>query len=161
MTSTTVGSVTPGGALYADTSALVKRYVVETGTPDATAAMAAAALVASSIVAYAELRLAFARVLRDSRVDAAGHTALVQRLDEDWAHFLVLAADNACVREAGRLVDRHAHYALRGFDALHLASGLRLAGGSPPAVSFACWGRRLWRAARDEGFTMLPREEPA
>jgi hypothetical protein len=139
----------------------VKRYVVEPGTPDAIAAIATATLTASSIVAYAELRSAFARALRDSRVDAAGHTALVRRLDEDWAHLLVLAADDVCVREAGRLVDRHAPHALRGFDALHLASGLRLAGGSPSAVGFACWDRRLWRAARDEGFIMMPRAEPA
>ena len=46
-------------------------------------------------------------------------------------------------------------------DALHLASALRLADGDPASMTFACWDLRLWRAARDDGFTMLPPTEPA
>ena len=62
--------------------------------------------------------------------------------------------------EAGRLIDHHAAHALRAFDAIHLASALRLADDHPPAVTFACWDVRLWRAAHDEGFALLPRTEP-
>src|SRR5204863_8940537 len=95
-----------------------------------------------------------------ARIDAAALATLLVLLDTDWPSYLVLAADDACVRAAGRLIDHHAGHALRGFDAIHLASAHRLASGAPSGVSFACWDLRLWRAARDDGFTMLPAAEP-
>jgi predicted nucleic acid-binding protein len=146
--------------LYLDTSALVKRYVVELDSATVIASIASAPVTATSAIAYAEARAAFARALRTARVDNAGHAALVARLDADWPGYVVLPADDARIREAGQLVDRHTGHALRGFDAIHLSCAIRLAGGDPSSVTFACWDLRLWRAARDEGFTMLPSTEP-
>jgi hypothetical protein len=147
--------------LYLDSSALVKRYVTEAGTAVVAAAIAATLIRATSIVAYAELRAAFTRALHAARLDRGGHASVIARLDADWPNFLILAADDSCVRDAGRLIDTHASHRLRGFDAMHLAAAHRLAAGNPAAVSFACWDVRLWRAARDDGFTMIPRAEPA
>lgn len=147
-------------SLYADSSALVKGYLVEAGSQAVIAAIAAASSTATNAVAYAEMRAAFARALREGRIDSARHAAIVQFLDVDWAQYLTLTADEARMREAGRLVDRHTRHALRGFDAIHLASALLLAAGQPASVTFACWDLRLWRAARDEGFAMLPTAQP-
>lgn len=146
--------------LYLDTSALVKRYLAEAGTPEVVAAMAAAPVLATSVVTYAEMRAAFARALRAARIGVSEHAARVDLLDTHWPYYVTLAAEEPCMREAGRLIDRHARHALRGFDAIHLASALRLASGDPRATTFACWDQRLWRAARDEGFGMLPATEP-
>jgi len=146
--------------LYLDTSALVKRYVREPGSTVVVAAMTANSIRATNVVAYAELRATFARALRAGRIDAAGLATLLVLLDSHWPNCLVLAADDTCLRTAGRLVDHHAGHALRSFDAIHLASAHRLASGTPAAVTFACWDLRLWRAARDDGFTMIPAAEP-
>jgi hypothetical protein len=148
-------------SLYHDASGLVKGYHQEAGTTEVVAATASAASVATSIVAYAEVRAAFARALREGRVDAAGHAANARPLDADWAQYVVVAADAALVRDASRLIDQHPRHALRAFDAIHLASALVLAAGRPASVTFACWDQRLWRAARDEGLTLLPAAEPA
>lgn len=147
-------------ALYLDTSALAKRYLAETGTSELVAAVGGSSYVATSALAYAEMRAAFARALREGRIRPAEHVRLVSLLDAHWPHYFVLAASEQCVREAGRLVDRYAHHALRGFDAIHLASALQLANGHPPAMVFGCWDVRLWRAAREEQFVMLPQAEP-
>jgi len=146
--------------LYLDSSALAKRYLTEPVTADVTAAMAAEAIVSTSAVGYAELRGAFARALRESRLNPAAHAAVVALLDSHWSRYLVIAADDARMREAGRLIDHHSAHALRAFDAIHLASALRLADGNPASVTFACWDLRLWRAARDEGVALLPASEP-
>ena len=147
-------------ALYLDASALVKRYLAETGTSIVAAAVAGSTYVATSAVAFAEMRAAFSRALREGRISTAEHVRLVSLLDAHWPHYFVLAASDACLREAGRLVDRYTHHALRCFDAIHLASALQLANGHPPAVTFGCWDVRLWRAAREEQFVMLPQSEP-
>ena len=82
-------------------------------------------------------------------------------LDEHWQRYLRLTVDNQLALDAGRLVGAHARYAVRGFDAVHLASAHRLAAGQPAAVSFACWDIQLWRAARADGFRMVPSREPS
>jgi hypothetical protein len=146
--------------LYLDSSGLVKRYLAEAGTPAVVAAMSADGLAATSIVAYAELRATFGRALRAGRIDASAHSSLTRLLDQHWPRYVVIQTDDALVRTTGKLVDHHMAHALRGFDALHLASALRLADGDPAAVTFCCWDLRLWRAARDEGFVVLPSAEP-
>jgi predicted nucleic acid-binding protein len=146
--------------LYLDASGLVKAYLAETGSPEVAAAAAVATAVATNIVGYAETRGALARALREGRIDAARHAATVILFDADWPAFAVVEADGTLVRDAARLIDRHVAHALRAFDAIHLASALLFAGGQPATVTFACWDLRLWRAARDEGFVMLPATEP-
>jgi uncharacterized protein len=146
--------------LYLDTSALIKGYLAEAESADVAAATAAATSVATSSVAYAELRAAFARARREARLDEPSHSVVVGLLDAHWSRYAVVAVDDARLREAGELADRHPLHALRALDAIHLASALRLALGKPQAITFGCWDRRLWRAARDEGFTMLPPAQP-
>lgn len=53
-------------------------------------------------------------------------------------------------RAAGRLAEWHA---LRGYDAVHLATALTLAS---ERLIFATWDRGLARAAGDEGLGVVP-----
>lgn len=146
--------------LYLDTSALAKRYVAERGSRTVRAAMAAALIPATSAVAYAEMQAALARAHRDGRMDAAAYALATTLSSSHWSRYLRLAVDDALALEAGRLVVAHTRFALRGFDAIHLASAHRLASGRPANVAFACWDVRLWRAARHDGFGMVPAREP-
>ncbi|MFI5177153.1 MAG: type II toxin-antitoxin system VapC family toxin [Vicinamibacterales bacterium] len=105
--------------LYLDTSSLVKLYVAETGSDAVRALLDRATVVATSSVAYAEARAAFARLRRDRRLSAAAHADLKRHLDADWPAYLTIDAGDALCRSAGELTEQ---YRLRGFDSIHLAS---------------------------------------
>jgi predicted nucleic acid-binding protein len=133
--------------LYLDTSSLVKLYVQEIGSEDVRNLVAQAAVVSTSIVAYPETRAALAR-LRRSRDLTAGKFAAVKRNFEDqWPAFLALEVTAAVSREAGEFAER---YALRGFDALHLASFAEVARRAGPSDTlFSSFDDPLNKAARD------------
>lgn len=71
-------------------------------------------------------------------------------LRDDWSE---IAPASAVRGTAKRLLRLHP---LRAADALQLASALALADGEPGAVSFVSLDDRLRRAARLEGFVLLP-----
>jgi predicted nucleic acid-binding protein len=61
----------------------------------------------------------------------------------------LLAVDHELVRDAGELAEQ---YALRGYDAVHLAAGLAIAG----PVTFVTWDGDLAGAAADCGVAVAP-----
>jgi len=132
--------------LYLDTSALVKLYIDEPGREAVVSHVDEASGVATTRIAYAEARAAFARKRRESGLDARTVRRVVAHLDGDWASYSIVDVGDAIVRRAGALAERHA---LRAYDAVHLASAVDLhrAGAD---VWFACFDERLRRAARRE-----------
>lgn len=134
--------------LYLDTSSLIKLYVEESGSRDIESLVAGASLVCTSVVAYPEARSALARLCREGNLTAEEHALCKANLAEDWPDYLALAVTPEVWRAAGDLAEKHA---LRGFDSLHLASFLHLAGedlGEP--VLFSSFDGRLSGAARAE-----------
>jgi predicted nucleic acid-binding protein len=132
--------------LYLDTSALVKLYVDEPGRDPVVAQVERAGAVATARVTYAEARAAFARKQREGGFDRRALRLVVERLDAEWAAFTVVDVSEPVIRGAGALAERHA---LRGYDAVQLAAALVLARHGSE-VAFACFDRRLRRAARRE-----------
>lgn len=109
--------------LYLDTSALVKLYVLEPHTEAVKAAVAGADAVAIAVVGYPEARAALARRHREGLLDGSGHENVKTALEGDWQTFMRLEVTLGMVSLAGGLAE---HYALRGFDAVHLAAALML-----------------------------------
>ena len=107
--------------LYLDTSALVKLYAEEAGTETVEQAVDEAEAVTTSAIAYAEARAALARKRRENVFSPEQHREAVEALDEDWEALIKSEVTEDVVREAGDLAEEHA---LRGFDAIHLASAL-------------------------------------
>lgn len=132
--------------LYLDTSSLVKLYVDEIGSRDVREAVAEAAVVATSIVAYSETRAALARLRRSGDLTSARFSAAKREFEAQWPAFLTLDVTAPVSREAGELAER---YALRGFDALHLASFAEIArrAGSDE-TRFSSFDDRLNNASR-------------
>jgi uncharacterized protein len=131
--------------LYLDTSSLVKLYVDEDGSGAVRELLDAAAVVATSAVAYAETRATLARLRREKRLTAAAHTSAKRDLDADWPSYLSIDATDALARAAGDLAERHR---LRGFDGLHLASFQQVLERAPEGdVQFSSFDDRLNRAA--------------
>lgn len=98
----------------------------------------------TSVIAYAECRAAVAAAARTRRLKASDARKAVAALDEVWPAIDRLVVSEDIVHRAGELAERRA---LRGFDAIHLASALAQA---PDAV-LACWDQHLSQAARAEG----------
>jgi predicted nucleic acid-binding protein len=139
---------------YLDTSALVKLYVAEEGSRALRAHAAKAEALATSVVAYAEARAAFARLLRSGGTDSRQHARRLRRLNLDWDDYLRIELTPELARAAGDVAELHG---LRGFDSIHLASGLWLKERSASALSFAAYDRRLHAAAAQAGMTIYPR----
>jgi predicted nucleic acid-binding protein len=134
--------------LYLDTSSLIKLYIEENGSSEVERLVNEASLVCTSVVAYAEARSALARLCREGGLTAEEHALAKADLDDDWIHYLALEVTSAVWRAAGDLAEKHA---LRGFDSLHLASFLYLAGaGLGEPVRFSSFDDRLNGAARTE-----------
>jgi len=104
---------------------------------------------ASSILSYPEGRAALAAARRGERLGADGHSRAREELESLQSELLLVGVDGPLARHAGQLADE---FALRGYDAVHLASALAL--GS--ATTLISWDRDLKRAAMQSGCAVAP-----
>ena len=137
--------------LYLDSSALVKLYVREDRSADVMHWRDAAEAVATS-VAYAEARAAFARLVREGHSKSTLHTKRLAKFNQDWEDYLRVELSPALTRQAGDLAEI---YALRGFDAIHLASAFWLKELGAGSTHFAAFDQRLTEAAVRAGLDVI------
>lgn len=138
--------------LYLDTSSLVKLYVWEKETPATKRLVEATEVIATSRLAYVEARAAFARKRRERGVGRKDYQNIRQNFDTDWESYFVIDISEALVKMAGQLAEKHA---LRGYDAIHLASAVTLRREGDQPVAFSCYDGRLSLAARREGLKII------
>lgn len=132
--------------LYLDTSSMVKLYVDEPGSTEVRRLVDEAEIVTASVVAYPEARAALARRRRERSLTVAAHRRAKAAFEADWPHVLALDVSGPLAKSAGDLAELHR---LRGFDALHLASFLRIVREfAGDKVQFSSGDRLLNRAAR-------------
>lgn len=131
--------------LYCDTSALVKLYVDEIYSDVVRLQVDRADAVATSRIAWAEFHAAVARRAREESADAPRVETAKRALADDWPSYLKIAVDQNIVEKAGEFADA---FALRGYDAVHLATADHLMTQSEELVMFACFDIRLNRAAK-------------
>jgi uncharacterized protein len=136
--------------LYFDSSALVKLLVEETGSDLAAELWDGCDAAVSSRLAYPEVRAALAAAGRNHDLDPAGQTAAEDAWEEYWSATRPVELTRAVEQSAGQLAARHA---LRGADAVHLASALAV---SQPGLILAAWDRRLRDGAEAAGLAVTP-----
>lgn len=145
---------------YFDSSVIVKLYVQEAGSADAAAYFNASELIASHEIAFVEVRAALSGACRGGRLDEAAHTRSVGHFSQDWMDCVSeVSTDRNLLMRAAELAEG---LALRGYDAVHLASAERMRT-ALPEIHFASFDRTLNRAARLLGFPIpgfVPQPQP-
>ena len=110
---------------FCDTSALVKRYVTETGSMWLTATIDPKAnnYVFIVRITYVEIISAISRKERVGDISIVDAAAAKKQFEIDYLGTLIkVEANEALILEAGRLAEKHA---LRGYDAVQLAAALQ------------------------------------
>ena len=108
-----------------------------------------AARIVSSRIAYAEGSAALALARRSGRLPR-GYQNARRSFDDVYDELVAVDVSDDLVQHAGDLAERHA---LRGNDAVHLASALVAAADDAVLVT---WGEDLGRAALAEGLAIVP-----
>lgn len=131
-------------SLYVDSSALVKRYVLEDRSDEADSVLQSDPIWITSRHAFVEVSLALGRRL-------AGDSLHIARkaFGRDWARTFLIEVDELVCERAAELGDIAV---LRALDALHLAAAERAGGRSIPIVTY---DTRLATGARALGFTVI------
>ena len=141
--------------VYFDASAFVKLVVEEAGSDLAASLWDGCDAALSSRLAYPEVRGALAAAHRNRDLTNAELEDAEAAWEDYWAATRRIELTPAVERNAGELARRHA---LRGADAVHLASALAV--GDPDLV-FAVWDHRLHTGARAVRVRVAPTDIPA
>jgi predicted nucleic acid-binding protein len=130
--------------VYLDTSSLVKLYVLQEDSHAVEKLVESSDVVATSLIAYAEARSAFARRLREDVFSVEEYRLILSRLDQDWDNCLKIGITGELVRRAGDLSEKHG---IRGFDAIHLSSAISFREELSFPVYFSCSDKKLQNAS--------------
>ena len=136
--------------VYFDSSALVKLLVEEDGSELAAALWDGCDTAVASRLAYPEVCAALAAARRDRRLTAADQQRAEAAFHHFWAATRMVELTDAVTERAGQLA---ADYALRGVDAVQLASVLAI---GAEHTLLAVWDRRLSAGARAAGVQVAP-----
>ena len=143
--------------LYFDASALVKRHLVEVGTPAVKKAFEKARVVGTSVISRVETEAALAKAIRTRDLSADEARAALADFRTDWPDFVRIPVTEALVRRAGALAFGEG---LRGYDAVQLASALVWKESIAGDVTFATFDVALWDAAGRHALTPFPEDLP-
>lgn len=136
--------------VYFDSSAFIKLLVEEDGSDLAAALWDGCDAAVSSRLAYPEVRAALAAAGRAGRLDAANRRRAEAAWEDYWESTRPVELTEPVTTHAGRLAGEHA---LRGADAVHLASLLAL---EDRDTVFAAWDERLRAGAHTAGVRLAP-----
>jgi predicted nucleic acid-binding protein len=138
--------------IYFDSSALVKLLVQEEGSDLAAELWDGCDAALASRLAYPEVCAALAAADRNHDLSQDDLDVAEQAWERYWPSVRPVELTAAVERQAGQLTRTHA---LRGADAVHLASALALA---DPDLVIAVWDRRLHAGAATAGLHVAPAE---
>lgn len=138
--------------VYADTSALIKRYLTEANSDEFDAFFMARTPLAISRLTLVEMRCTLARRCRNSQITAVLEEQAMHevRTDIQDGALTVYPINDDQVVYALHLIEQVAPLPLRTLDALHLSAALRI-----DAREFATADKNQAEAARALGMTVL------
>ena len=135
--------------LFFDTSALLKRYLKETGTEKVDSLFDSAALIIVSSTAQLECASAFQRLLKTNYIDQEKYSKLKEDIAIDFSFFHIVEFDTNVREECLNVIDK---YPLKSLDTIQLASALQAL---KEIDSFVVSDKQLKIYAAKEGFTII------
>ncbi len=142
--------------LYLDTSALIKRYVNEAGSPDVREWVRSADDKATVLITRAEMSAAINRLLRMKFLTQEDYAKAFEEFRSDWRDYHRLPVTEPLVARADTLAGEHN---LRGYDAVHLAAALTWQELLELPVTVVTYDKELAKAVRAIGMAVLPDEQ--
>jgi len=138
---------------YLDASALVKRYVIERGSAETIELTITADVVATSLMSRAEVAAALAKAARSGLLSDDEARKAQRTFAGEWPDLARIPVTEALVARAETLAWDHA---LRGYDAVQLASALTWQESVGTDIVVATFDTQLWKAARQVGMKAWP-----
>ncbi|MEJ2264771.1 MAG: type II toxin-antitoxin system VapC family toxin [Anaerolineales bacterium] len=139
--------------LYADTSALIKKYIREAGSEQIIAHFNQYPIICTAALTQAEMASAMSKAVRLGWVNEPEILIAWQDFLTHWPAFVRLPVSAGVIERASSLAW---HHGLRAYDSVHLASALAWKDVTGDQVVFACCDRTLLKAARQEGLQIWP-----
>jgi predicted nucleic acid-binding protein len=139
--------------LYADTSALVKKYIQEAGSEQVIAFFDQHPLIGTAVLTQAEVASAMAKALRSGWVDESAILTAWHDFLSHWPAYVRLPVSAGIVEHAAAIAQQHG---LRAYDAIHLASALAWEDVIGDEVVFVCYNLNLSKVAGQEGLQVWP-----
>lgn len=139
--------------VYLDASALVKRYVAERGSRETVELSAGADVVATSLISRAEVAAALAKAVRLGIVKPDNGRKAQRAFASQWPDIAKVPVTEALVSRAEALAW---DFALRGYDAVQLASALTWQESIGAEITLATFDRQLWEAGEKAGVRIWP-----
>ena len=138
--------------IYLDTSALIKRFVEETGSAEVEKLILEQAPASTATLAYVEVYSGLSRKRRDDELTGSQFDEIRAQFEDDWPSYVRVHLRDDVLHLARDLVRRHP---LRALDAVHVASALQLQSLLDAQVTFVAADRRVLDAARAEGMDII------
>jgi predicted nucleic acid-binding protein len=138
--------------IYFDSSALVKRYLKETGTDVVLSLTTQEDFIATSKLAYPEILSAFMRKKRAGELGNEPLQSVLDRLESDWLELFIIEMHDELLPLVTSLIGK---YPLKGADSIHLASALWLESTTGGGVRFVASDENLLNAAAKENLKIL------
>jgi predicted nucleic acid-binding protein len=149
--------------LYLDSSALVKRYVIEKGSKAVNSRFDQGETIYTSVLSFAEVHAAIGRKYRDKELSVPEKEKLVHEFQADWSFSLSILELSASTMFS--LPSLCENYSLKASDAIHLSAAfwlkdairLRVKGfeNGGNVVEFGVYDRQLGEAALKCGFRVF------
>lgn len=138
--------------LFCDTSALAKLFIDEEHSKQMLEAAQQSSAISVCRIAWAEMMAAMARRVREIPSDSDTIDAGRHQFENMWSNFAVVEFNQKLVKLAGDIAEA---FALRAYDSVQLAAAQRLHQRTGGKMTFACFDKRLQKAAAIMGLQVL------
>ena len=140
--------------VYFDTSAIVKRYIKETGSREVNALLNDENTIPGSvIITQVEMAAALQKSIYVTNASAKILPVIWQDFMNDWKLFTRIQISTDMIEKASQIALTHK---LRGYDSLHLAAALLWQESLKESITLATFDRDLWFAGQKAGTKVWP-----
>ncbi len=142
---------------YLDASALVKRYVEETGTEEVSRLISGSEVVGTAATARVEVAAALSKAKQIGILTHEEALLALEAFRSDWESLVRIQTTEMLLAKAEDVAWKQG---LKGHAATHLAAAIFWQEMLGETVAMVTYDRHLWEAARRAGLVTFPESHP-